>query len=45
MPRSANDRHVQRPTLREGAHEPDVCIIGAGFTGISAALELSEKRL
>ncbi|TWF53425.1 NAD(P)/FAD-dependent oxidoreductase [Neorhizobium alkalisoli] len=38
---SANDKHV-RPAL-EGAVEADVCIIGAGFTGISAALELCER--
>ncbi|MGG2477433.1 gamma-glutamylputrescine oxidoreductase, partial [Rhizobium sp. BR5] len=35
---SANVKTV-RPTL-EGALETDVCIIGGGFTGISAALEL-----
>ncbi|MBT9371870.1 FAD-binding oxidoreductase [Rhizobium sp. CSW-27] len=38
---SANDRRV-RPAL-EGEVEADVCIIGAGFTGISAALELCER--
>ena len=38
---SANDQRV-RPTL-EGEIEADVCVIGAGFTGISAALELSER--
>ena len=38
---SAND-HTPRPAL-EGTLEADVCIIGAGFTGISAALELSER--
>lgn len=38
---SANDRHV-RDTL-EGALSADICIIGAGFTGISAALELAER--
>jgi gamma-glutamylputrescine oxidase len=38
---SANDKRV-RPAL-EGETESDVCIIGAGFTGISAALELAER--
>jgi gamma-glutamylputrescine oxidase len=31
-----------RPSLT-GTHTTDVCIIGAGFTGISAALELAER--
>ena len=38
---SANDKTV-RPSL-EGEHVADVCIIGAGFTGISAALQLAEN--
>lgn len=38
---SAKDKRV-RPTLA-GDIEADVCIIGAGFTGISAALELCER--
>jgi gamma-glutamylputrescine oxidase len=38
---SANDKRV-RPPL-EGETQTDVCIIGAGFTGISAALELAER--
>ncbi|CAD7054564.1 FAD-binding oxidoreductase [Pseudorhizobium endolithicum] len=38
---SANDKRV-RPRL-EGEIEADVCVIGAGFTGISAALELGER--
>ena len=38
---SANNKTV-RPTL-EGDLHADVCIIGAGFTGISAALELCER--
>jgi gamma-glutamylputrescine oxidase len=38
---SANDKRV-RPAL-EGETEADVCIVGAGFTGISAALELAER--
>ena len=38
---SANNKTV-RPTL-EGDIHADVCIIGAGFTGISAALELCER--
>ncbi|MGO4569250.1 NAD(P)/FAD-dependent oxidoreductase [Rhizobium sp. 2YAF20] len=40
---TANDKTV-RPSLDE-AIEADVCIIGAGFTGISAALELAEKGM
>ncbi len=31
-----------RPALR-GAEQADICVIGAGFTGISAALELAER--
>ena len=31
-----------RPAL-EGELQADVCIIGAGFTGVSAALELAER--
>ena len=38
---SANDKRV-RPTLQADL-DADVCIIGAGFTGISAALELCER--
>ncbi|KEQ09364.1 NAD(P)/FAD-dependent oxidoreductase [Pseudorhizobium pelagicum] len=38
---SANDKRV-RPQL-QGEIEADVCVIGAGFTGISAALELCER--
>lgn len=38
---SANDKTV-RPTL-EGEMHADICVIGAGFTGMSAALELAEK--
>ncbi|WP_137132461.1 FAD-binding oxidoreductase [Rhizobium sp. FY34] len=38
---SALDRRV-RPLL-QGETQADVCVIGAGFTGISAALELSER--
>lgn len=40
---TASDRAV-RPPLR-GEVEADVCIIGAGFTGISAGLELAERGL
>ncbi|MBV8046465.1 MAG: FAD-binding oxidoreductase [Paludibacterium sp.] len=35
---------VARPVL-EGAHQCDVCIIGAGYTGLSAALALAEAGL
>jgi len=38
---TAKDKHV-RPAL-EGETEADICVIGAGFTGISAALELAER--
>lgn len=40
---TANDRTV-RPAFH-GYDEADVCVIGAGFTGISAALELAERGL
>ncbi len=30
-----------RPTL-EGAHEFDICVVGAGYSGLSAALHLAE---
>lgn len=38
---SANDKTV-RPSL-EGDLSADICVIGAGFTGISAALQLAEN--
>lgn len=38
---SANDKRV-RPSL-EGEETADICIIGAGFTGLSAALEMAEQ--
>ncbi|ADZ92998.1 NAD(P)/FAD-dependent oxidoreductase [Marinomonas mediterranea] len=38
---SANDKKV-RPKL-EGEHRCDVCVVGAGFTGISTALSLAER--
>ncbi|GEO85182.1 MULTISPECIES: NAD(P)/FAD-dependent oxidoreductase [Alphaproteobacteria] len=38
---SANDKSV-RPSLK-GERTADVCVIGAGFTGISAALQLAEN--
>ena len=38
---SANDKRL-RPALEESL-SADICIIGAGFTGVSAALELAEK--
>lgn len=38
---SANDKAI-RPQLT-GEHHCDVCVVGAGFTGISTALSLVEK--
>ncbi|MGF0537260.1 NAD(P)/FAD-dependent oxidoreductase [Agrobacterium sp. ES01] len=38
---SANDKRVRDPLV--GELSADVCIIGAGFTGISAALQLAEN--
>lgn len=38
---SANDKRVRETLI--GEHSADVCVIGAGFTGISAALQLSEN--
>ena len=38
---SANDKTL-RPQLT-GEHRCDVCVVGAGFTGISTALSLAEK--
>jgi gamma-glutamylputrescine oxidase len=38
---SARDKRI-RPSL-EGKRMADICIIGAGFSGISAALELAER--
>jgi gamma-glutamylputrescine oxidase len=32
----------ERPVL-QGAHHATVCVIGAGFTGLSVALELAER--
>ena len=29
--------------LLEGAHSADVCVVGAGFTGVSTALALAER--
>ncbi|NTF06175.1 FAD-binding oxidoreductase [Agrobacterium rubi] len=38
---SANTKTVR--TALQGDQDADVCIIGAGFTGLSAALELAQK--
>lgn len=38
---SANDQRV-RPTLEDDI-DADICVIGAGFTGVSATLELVER--
>ena len=40
--RASANPHPGHPRL-EGEHEADVCVIGAGFTGLSAALELAER--
>jgi gamma-glutamylputrescine oxidase len=34
----------ERPVL-EGAHHATVCVIGAGFTGLSVALELASAAM
>ena len=34
----------EHPTL-QGAERADVCVIGGGFTGLSAALNLAEQGL
>ncbi|SBS39423.1 Gamma-glutamylputrescine oxidoreductase [Marinomonas spartinae] len=36
------NQSIRFPSLK-GDHETDVCIIGGGYTGLSAALHLSEK--
>ena len=36
------NRQTDYPVL-EGSHSVDICIVGAGFTGISAALTLAER--
>ena len=33
---------IRYPTL-EGAHRVDICVVGAGFTGVNTALELAER--
>ena len=38
---TVNER-TDYPQLR-GAHTADICVVGAGFTGVSTALNLSEK--
>ena len=38
---SVND-HTDYPQL-QGDHSTDVCVVGAGFTGISTALHLAER--
>ena len=35
---------AERPPLR-GAEQADVCVIGGGYTGLSAALNLAEQGL
>ena len=36
---------MHEPKVLEGQHQADVCVIGAGFTGLSAALNLAERGL
>ena len=38
---TAND-HTRYPEL-EGSKKADICIVGAGFTGIATALTLAER--
>ncbi len=38
---SANNKTLR--TTLQGDQDADICVIGAGFTGLSAALELAEK--
>ena len=40
---TATDLH-EHPVL-EGSHRADVCVIGAGYTGLSAALNLAEQGM
>ena len=38
----SRNQNLQQPALNQ-SEETDVCIVGAGFFGLSAALELAEK--
>jgi len=40
--RASANPHPSHGAL-EGVHETDVCVVGAGYTGLSAALELAER--
>lgn len=40
--RASANPHPDHPKL-QGEHKADVCVVGAGFTGLSAALELAER--
>ena len=40
---AASVKHVTDYAPLKGAHSADVCVIGAGFTGISTALHLAER--
>lgn len=40
---AASVNEVTNYAVLEGAQSADVCVIGAGFTGVSAALSLAEK--
>jgi glycine/D-amino acid oxidase-like deaminating enzyme len=40
---AATARDATRYPLLQGAHTADICIVGAGFTGIASALTLAER--
>jgi glycine/D-amino acid oxidase-like deaminating enzyme len=40
---AATVNEITRYPLLEGRHEVDVCVVGAGFTGVATALKLTER--